>query len=125
MILGMLTKSEMLGLRIRRRRRALRPSQAWLILIKRLRAVRPPPRRPAAAGSQCQIFAPVAVISPRRALLSWSMSASVSAARPRLRDGQWFGERRRRGEREHERKGRFHWIDLCLGHYWDTRRNKH
>jgi hypothetical protein len=21
---------------------------------------------------------------------------------------------------EHEGKRRFHWVDLCLGHYWDT-----
>jgi hypothetical protein len=45
----------------------------------------------------------------------------TEAARPRgLRHGQRLGERRRRGEREHEEKGRFHWVDLCLGHYWDT-----
>ena len=21
---------------------------------------------------------------------------------------------------EHDGKGRFHWVDLCFGHYWDT-----
>jgi hypothetical protein len=39
--------------------------------------------------------------------------------------GQRLGERRRRGEREHEGKGRFHWFDLCLGHYWDTAAVRH
>src|SRR5262245_46950466 len=29
-----------------------------------------------------------------------------------------LGERRRRSSARG--KGRFHWIDLCLGHYWDT-----
>jgi len=27
--------------------------------------------------------------------------------------------------REHERKGYFHWVDLCLGHYWDTAAVRH
>jgi hypothetical protein len=34
--------------------------------------------------------------------------------------GKGSRERRRRDEREHEGKGYFHWVDLCLGHYWDT-----
>jgi hypothetical protein len=34
----------------------------------------------------------------------------------RLRHGQRLGEPRRGDEREHERKGRFHWFDL----FWDT-----
>jgi hypothetical protein len=38
----------------------------------------------------------------------------------RLRHGRRLGERRRRNEREQEGNGRFHWFDLCLGHYWDT-----
>jgi len=37
-----------------------------------------------------------------------------NAKHPRL------GERRRRDERKHEGKGRFHWVNPCLGHYWDT-----
>src|SRR5215831_4257952 len=43
----------------------------------------------------------------------------------RLRDGEGLGERRRGDEREHEGKGRFHWFDLCLGHYWDTAAVRH
>jgi hypothetical protein len=31
----------------------------------------------------------------------------------------------RRDERKHEGKGRFHWFDLCLGHYWDTAAVRH
>jgi hypothetical protein len=39
---------------------------------------------------------------------------------PNLRHGWRLGEGRRRDEREHEGNGRFHWVDLGLGHYWDT-----
>ena len=34
--------------------------------------------------------------------------------------GKGLGKRSRRDEREHEGNGRFHWVDVCLGHYWDT-----
>src|SRR6516164_4895254 len=39
--------------------------------------------------------------------------------------GGGLGERRRRDEREHEGNGRFHWVDLCLGHYRDTAGARH
>src|SRR6516162_3020307 len=39
--------------------------------------------------------------------------------------GGGLGERGRRDEREHEGNGRFHWVDLCLGHYWETAGARH
>jgi len=43
----------------------------------------------------------------------------------RLWHGRRLGERRGRGERAYEGRGHFHWVDLCLGHYWDTRADSH
>src|SRR5262249_39440233 len=43
-----------------------------------------------------------------------------------FRHEQRLGERRRRDEREHEGKGYFHWVNLCLRHYWwDTAAVRH
>jgi len=36
-----------------------------------------------------------------------------------------LGERRGRDECEHAGNGRFHWVDLCFGHYWDTAAVRH
>jgi len=83
----------------------------------------------ATAGNQIESGAlrltPAAAAQATRAIRSARRRAAMCGhATPSpgggIGTGSGLVQRRRRDEREHEGKGRFHWFDLCLGHYWDT-----